>query len=190
MGGAIPKCGATNKAFIASLQDALKSDPHCQIDTALGRITGYSARPVEGLTKFAGIYFQWIIGESFFRTLKRWLPGSVWANVEKGFIDSFLQNWDAMEYYVVSETWCHGDVSANSKHNGDLKAALGSIQARVFLLPGSTDQYFLASEIQEEAKMIPKCVYKPIVSRFGHICEMIPWNQKSVNEAIRQCLNP
>ncbi len=48
--------------------------------------------------------------------------------------------------------WLRGDVSDNPTHNGDLRSALGAIEAQVYLMPGTTDQYFISEEIEEEGE--------------------------------------
>jgi len=96
--------------------------------------------------------------------------------------------WDALEFYEVSDTWLRGDVSRNPAHNGDLKSALNSIEALVYFLPGSTDQYFRAEEIAEEAKHIPNCIFKPLESPMGHLAESAQDMQEIINDAIQVCL--
>merc|ERR1712079_956730 len=99
-----------------------------------------------------------------------------------------MGNWDAMEYYAVLQTWLSGDVAAGPEHGGDLGKALGAVQALVYLMPGSTDQYFVAEEIEEEARLIPRCVFQPLVSPFGHVAEGRPECQPQIQAAIITCL--
>ena len=96
--------------------------------------------------------------------------------------------WDALDFYAVSDTWLRGDVSANPTHGGDLRKALGAIEATVHLMPGSTDQYFIAEEIADEAAMIPGCVFAPLVSPMGHVAESAADMQPQINGAIAACL--
>ena len=51
-----------------------------------------------------------------------------------------FRKWDALEYYEVSDTWRRGDCSLNDRFNGNLRAALASIRAKMWILPGTTDQ--------------------------------------------------
>jgi len=188
------KCYPKNKEFIDSLHAALKADPHCQMDATTGRIIAFSERPVKGLSEFANIYLHWIFGPKLYKPcFKRYLLLSEvrfsWEAFQKNWVADWSSNWDAMEYYVISDTWLHGDVSSNSAYNGDIKAALGAIKAKVFLLPGSTDQYFVAEDIEKESKLIPNCVYSPLASDFGHAAEFLPWTQGKINEAIQKCLS-
>ena len=101
-----------------------------------------------------------------------------------------FRGWDAVSHWAVSSTWLHGDVSANlgDTFGGDLSKALGSIDAKVVMLPGSTDQYFLAEEAAFQAAMIPRgeCVVLP--SPMGHVAERMADMQGRINAAIAACL--
>ncbi len=52
--------------------------------------------------------------------------------------------------------------------DGDLAKALGSIRAKVLLMPSRTDQYFLAADVEAEGKLIPGSRCSCIPSTFGH----------------------
>lgn len=67
-------------------------------------------------------------------------------------------------------TWQLGDVSASSKFNGDLPAALRSIKAKALIMPGKTDLYFPPEDSEfEVANMSPGVgTYLPIPSIWGH----------------------
>lgn len=53
-------------------------------------------------------------------------------------------------------TWQSGDVSTQEPYNGDFKAAMQAIRAKVLVLPGVTDLYFPPEDSQiEVANMRP-----------------------------------
>ena len=84
--------------------------------------------------------------------------------------------------------WLRGDVSDNPTHNGDLRSALGAIEAQVYLMPGTTDQYFISEEIEEEGALIPQCVFQPLESPMGHVAESAADMQPQIEAAIGACL--
>lgn len=43
---------------------------------------------------------------------------------------------------VMLYTWQSGDVSKQEPYNGDFKAAMQGIKAKMLVLPGKTDLYF------------------------------------------------
>ena len=81
-----------------------------------------------------------------------------------------------------------GCTQDNPTYRGDLAAALGSIEAKVYLMPSTTDQYFISEEIEKEGLMIPDCVFQPLVSPMGHIAESAPDMQPQIQAAIDACL--
>jgi|GEM_PF-1927195 len=68
----------------------------------------------------------------------------------------------------VIETWKHSDISDNDRFHGDLDAALGAIQAWTLVMPGSHDLYFTPDDIESQARRIPRAIYRPIPSIWGH----------------------
>lgn len=49
---------------------------------------------------------------------------------------------DPENLLVMMRTWQNGDVSKQSPYNGNFEAALGSIRAKIMILPAKTDLYF------------------------------------------------
>lgn len=186
-----PKTGDANTKFIKTLHSDLKSDP--TIVLAGDRIASFKTYPKQGLTKFGHTYVDWMFSPGFW-TNKLYQqfgfpPEMSEEMVRDTMVSSFwLTNWDAMEYYVVSDTWLSGDVSNNDTFKGDLKKALGSITAKVYVMPGKTDQYFQSEEIALQTQDIPNLVFQPIDSDFGHVVDDRPECQSAINEAIQRCL--
>ncbi|CAE8734223.1 unnamed protein product [Polarella glacialis] len=65
-------------------------------------------------------------------------------------------------------TWRTADVSQATKEVATLAQTLKRITARVYLMPGSTDTYFSAADIEAESRLIPNCRFAPIESAWGH----------------------
>lgn len=201
-----------NVYFLEALQDALRSDPLAELaDSKV--ITGFGgvAQPA-CMDSYAAIYADWIFdapmasgggsADASRPEYARSRPGGR-AYAEKLYAERFgvdtleyflrvwradFANWDAMEHYAVSSTWLRGDVSNNSTHKGDLRSALASIEALVYIMPGSSDQYFIADDIKDQAALIPNCVYEPLVSPMGHAAERMPDMQPQIDAAIAACL--
>ena len=156
-------CNPANKWFLQRLADALRADPAATVDPDTDRILGFAGgeRSPPAMDEFAGIYADWILDAPrpeaegaacpnaarppFARSLHgagRAFPEAAHGEASTaawfaGFRERF-RKWAALEYYEVSDTWRRGDCSLGFR--GDLKSALGSIRAKMWILPGSTDQ--------------------------------------------------
>ena len=53
--------------------------------------------------------------------------------------------------------WRHGDVSRHT--GGDLKAALGRIKAKTYVVPFSRDMFFPPADCEAEQKLIPNSTF-------------------------------
>jgi homoserine O-acetyltransferase len=60
-----------------------------------------------------------------------------------------------------------GDVSRHT--GGDLRAALGRIKAKTFVMPMTTDMFFPPSDCQAEWRLIPEAEFRPIQTIDGHL---------------------
>jgi len=163
-----------NIVFLDSLRHAMLLDPDCAEDLE-GRLV-LSGNCEQGLRAFARIYAGWGMSMEFYRQ-ELWRTSSrdgqpftsredfVVRSYEGGFAQSHPLNLLAQLH-----TWKTGDVSQAHGLPPDrsLQEALGRIQARVYLMPSTTDTYFTVPEIAEEAKFIPKCSLLPIESAWGH----------------------
>lgn len=168
-GGA--RCSALNATFIHSLVAALKADPAW--DEALGRFT---AMPAAGLRAFARIYAGWGVGEPWYEE-GHFERADAYGPTDGGHVDAesfgrssyvhgFLRS-DADDMLAQLGTWLSADVSRNAE--GDLRAALGAVRARVLLMPCDTDKYFTLGGAREEAAMLgTRATLAPIRSAAGH----------------------
>ena len=89
----------------------------------------------------------------------------------RSFVDEFMCGYfapmDANNLLAMAWKWQRGDVSRMT--NGDLRAALGRIKAKTFVMPITTDMFFPPSDCQAEWRLIPDAEFRPIESIDGHL---------------------
>lgn len=150
-----------NWLFVDSAKGALTLDP----DYKEG---WYDAPPLRGLLAFGRVYAAWLFSQQFMRErlytrLGLHSPRDVVLLTQ----NYFLQN-DANDLLAMADTWLHGDISANPRFNGNLKAALKAITCRAIVMPGRTDQYFPPEDNALEVKQMPNAELRVIPSGYGH----------------------
>lgn len=90
-------------------------------------------------------------------------------------LDDFLVNFmfgyfgvmDPNDLLCMAWKWQRGDVSRHT--GGDLRAALGRIKAKTFVMPMSTDMFFPPADCQAEWRLIPDAEFRPIKTIDGHL---------------------
>ena len=87
------------------------------------------------------------------------------------FINNFMMGYfapmDPTALLTMAWKWQRGDVSRNT--NGDLRAALGRIKAKTFVMPMSSDMFFPPADCQAEWRLIPDAEFRPIQTIDGHL---------------------
>ena len=150
-----------NWLFVDSAKATLMLDPEF-------RQGWYETPPLRGLLAFGRVYAAWLFSQQFMREqLYRELGLSSRADVVRLTQDYFLQN-DANDLIAMADTWLNGDISANARFNGNLKAALKAITCRAIVMPGRTDQYFPPEDNAIEVKHMPNAELRVIPSGWGH----------------------
>jgi homoserine O-acetyltransferase/O-succinyltransferase len=151
-----------NKIFLQSLRGALTSDP-----TWTG--SGFDGIPDRGFHTFARIYASWAASPAFYRA------GLFYQLGYDSLDDYLLRGWEAgyrkrdpSNLIAMLDTWLRCDVSDNPIYQGDYPAALGAIQAKTLVMPGTTDLYFTPEDCQAVADLIKSAHYSPIPSIWGH----------------------
>jgi len=139
--------------------------------------------PKKGLRALARAYGAWLTSTAWFRDREfTTLPGNVgsieeWMSTrEEGYLA-----WDAEDLLVLARMWQMGDVgtvilgdTGLSQLGGKIpddelyKKALGSIQAKVLLMPCRTDQYFPPEDSEIEMKYLKQGTLAVIESSWGH----------------------
>jgi len=166
---AIVVCGSArtaihNKVFLSGLLRTLEAAPEYQ-----GNGT-FSAEPVAAVRAFAHIYAGWGLSQDFYRErLYETALGApdLGAFLKNDWEDSFAQH-RAANLYAQAITWQEADISSNDLYHGDLAAALAAIEAKVLLVPGTTDLYFRVADNEAELTHLRYGALAPIPSIWGH----------------------
>jgi len=151
-----------NIVFLRSLEAALQADPAWDG-------TRFVATPERGFRAFARIYASWAASQTFYR--ERLYRKLGYCDLE----DYLVRAWEAsyrrrhpLDLLAMLRTWMRSDVSANPQHRGDLAAALGSIRARLLVMPSATDLYFTPEDCAADAAAIAGARLLEIPSLWGH----------------------
>lgn len=149
--------------WVQTLIDALRSDR--------GYAAGWYSRPAEvrgGLQRHAGLLaLHFTCGEFWTSELWRSIGFSSSRDFVIGFLEAALDPMDAGDLLTQAWKWQHADVSRHA--DGDLAAALGSITAKTFVLPVSSDQVFPPAACAAEQALVPNSELRVIDDGFGHI---------------------
>ena len=151
-----------NRIFLQSLRLALTADP-------AWTGTRFEQTPDRGFKAFARIYASWAASQAFYREGLYKLLG--YENLEDYLVQAWEMSYrkrDPHSLLAMIDTWLHCDVSDNDRYNGDYLAAIAAIQAETLVMPGSTDLYFTPEDCAAEAELIPRSLYQPIPSIWGH----------------------
>lgn len=151
-----------NHLLVTMVMDALKSDP------AWNNGFYREAHAVSvGLRRIAKVFAMMGASTEFYKQ-------ELWTRINFSSLDDFLENfWEAWfapmdpnALLCMLWKWDHHDVSKHT--GGDLKEALGRIQAKVFDMPFEEDMMFPLGDCQAEQKMIPNSELRPIATLWGH----------------------
>jgi homoserine O-acetyltransferase/O-succinyltransferase len=157
------KCSRHNFVFLEGVKAALTAD-------AAWREGWYVEKPARGLRAMARVYAGWGFSQAFYRErldLER-LGYSSLEDFLVAFWEGFFLPKDANNLLTMLWTWQNGDISDNEVFGGDLKAALGAIKAKAYVLPGQTDLYFPPEDSQFEVAHMPNAKYIAVPSIWGH----------------------
>ena len=177
------KISEHNWLFVDSAKGALMLDPDFKDGW-------YDAPPLRGMLAFGRVYAAWLFSQQFMRErLYTRIGLQSRRDVQLLTQNYFLQN-DANDLLGMADTWLNGDISANPRFNGNLKAALKAITCRAIVMPGRTDQYFPPEDSVLEVKQMPNAELRVIPSGFGHGAGfgMDPADNAFIDEALRELL--
>lgn len=174
-----------NQIFLQSLRSALTSDPAWTGTT-------FEAVPDRGFVTFSRIYASWAASQAFYR--ERLYLALGYHSLD----DYLLRAWEAgyrkrdpENLIAMLDTWLRCDVSDNTTYHGDYRAALGAIQAKSLIIPGTTDLYFTPEDCEAEAALIPHARFLPIPSIWGHRAgnpSQNPIDEAFIRDAVRSLL--
>lgn len=121
----------------------------------------------EGLKRHADIWAVMGLSTEFYKQ-EKWKMFNV-KTVEafrEEFLRPLFQAMDPNNLLTMGWKWQRGDVSRITK--GDLKAALGRMKAKVFVMPIDEDMFFPPRDCREEQKLIKDSELRIIHSIAGH----------------------
>jgi peroxiredoxin len=152
----------------------------------------YTHPPEKGLRAMGMHYRAWT------RSPEAW-PRDLFDNLSEQEVEQFLESIsdgflsrDANNLLSQAETWKRHDVGDTKGFGGNLEQALTSIQARVLLMPSTSDQYFPLTDAVFESNLITGAELLPLLSVFGHTAGggTDPDATNFMDAAIKEFLNP
>ena len=149
--------------FTETLVDAITSDP--------GFNRGFyasSADVREGLLCYAKMWAVMGWSTEFFQQERHKALGfSSMDDFVMNFMNGYFSVMDPNDLLCMAWKWQHGDVSRLT--GCDLRAALGRIKAKTFVMPMSSDMFFPPTDCQAEWRLIPDAEFRPIQTVDGHL---------------------
>ena len=149
--------------FTETLVDAITSDP--------GFNKGFyasSADVREGLLRHAKMWAVMGWSTHFFQENRHKALGfSSLDDFIINFMFAYFAPMDPNDLLCMAWKWQRGDVSRHT--DGDLRAALGRIKAKTFVMPMSSDMFFPPDDCQVEWRLIPDAEFRPIKTIDGHL---------------------
>jgi homoserine O-acetyltransferase len=149
--------------FTETLAEAITSDP--------GFNKGFYASSSdvrEGLLRHAKMWAVMGWSTEFFQENRHKALGfSSMDDFIINFMYGYFSAMDPNDLLCMAWKWQHGDVSRHT--GGDLRAALGRIKAKTFVMPMSSDMFFPPADCQAEWRLIPDAEFRPIQTIDGHL---------------------
>lgn len=149
--------------FTETLVDAITSDPGWQ-----GGFYASADDVRQGLLRHAKIWAVMGWSTAFYQEERYKALG--FSSVEDFIVNFMFAYFSAMDpnnLLCMAWKWQRGDVSRHT--GGDLRAALGLIKAKTFVMPLSTDMFFPPADCQAEWRLIPDAEFRPIETIDGHL---------------------
>ena len=149
--------------FTETLVDAITSDP--------GFNKGFYQCPADvrdGLLRHAKMWGVMGWSTEFFQQNRHKKLGfSSLDDFIVNFMFGYFRVMDPNDLLCMAWKWQRGDVSRHT--SGDLRAALGRIKARTFVMPMTSDMFFPPADCQAEWRLIPDAEFRPIQTIDGHL---------------------
>ncbi|MBV8093784.1 MAG: alpha/beta fold hydrolase [Acetobacteraceae bacterium] len=149
--------------FAETLAETITSDPAFQ-DGNYAQSSDVAA----GLRRHAKLWAVMGWSTEFYQQGR---PAALGFPTLREFIDNFMVGYfapmDPNDLLCMAWKWQRGDVSRHT--GGDLKAALGRVKAKTFVMPVSHDMFFPPADCQAEQQLVPGSEFRPIGSIDGHL---------------------
>lgn len=151
-----------NALWVASHEDALKSDPHYNY--------GFYNKASDchvGLRRHSRLWGVMGLCQEFYQQ-ETWrsLGFSSVEDFQTGFWDNYFLPMDPNNLICMGWKWRHGDVSRHT--NGNLKKALGSIKAKTYVIAFTNDMSFPPEHSMAEQVLIPNSEFHLINTLWAH----------------------
>ena len=141
----------------------------------------YKEQPAKGLETFGMVWAGWLYSQEWWRR-ELWRPAPARGGSQPGpgspaeitfeqVLDRFrhfIPGADANNLILQCRTWQKHDVGGTPGFGGDVEKALRSIRVPFLYMPSETDLYFPLTDARYEEAFIPRVVFKPIPSLWGH----------------------
>ena len=149
--------------YVAALADAIASDPAWE-----GSWYREAHAVREGLRRHSRLWAVMGLSPEF-------LKAEGWRGPGYSSLDDFLLNFldasflpmDPNELLCMARKWQQADVSRHA--GGNLAAALGRIEARMMVLPISSDMFFTEADCAAVQELIRGSELRVLETRWGHI---------------------
>ena len=149
--------------FTETLVDAITSDPGFN-----NGFYGSSEEVRDGLLRHAKMWAVMGWSTHFFQENRHKALGfSSLDDFIVNFMFAYFAPMDPNDLLSMAWKWQRGDVSRHT--GGDLRAALGRIKAKTFVMPMSSDMFFPPDDCQAEWRLIPDAEFRPIKTIDGHL---------------------
>lgn len=184
-----PFCGSAKTAphnivFLEGVKAALQAD-------AAWNGGWYTTPPGKGLRAVGRVYAGWGLSQPFYmQALWRELGFSSLEDFLVGYWEGFFLQKDANNLLAMLWSWQHGDISDNPVFKGDIKKALGAIQARAIVMPAERDLYFPVADNEWEVSHMPNAECRPIPGVWGHFAGggSSPVDTRFIDDALKELL--
>ena len=149
--------------YSQTLIDAITSDPGWNA----GNYKSHQDA-VNGLKRHAGIWSVMGFSTEFFQQ-QVWKGFGFEAveDFQRDFMEGLFTQMDPNALLCMAWKWQRGDVSRLT--GGDLKAALGKIKAKTFVMPIDEDMFFPPKDCEREQKLINGSEFRVLNSICGHL---------------------
>jgi homoserine O-acetyltransferase/O-succinyltransferase len=149
--------------YTQALIEAITSDPGFR-----GGWYESSADVRAGLARHARIWSVMGFSTEFWKREQwRTLGFASADDFQVGFVDAYFQPMDPNDLLCMAWKWQRGDVSRLT--GGVLGAALGRIEAKMYVMPIDEDMFFPVRDCADEQQLIPNSELRVIESVAGHL---------------------
>lgn len=152
-----------NAFLVETLADVITSDPGFKSDFY------QSSEDVrEGLSRHARLWAVMGWSTEFFQQNRYQALGfSSLDDFLIKFMTAYFTPMDPNDLLCMAWKWQRSDASRST--GGTLADALGTIRAKTFVMPITTDMFFPPKDCETEQKSIPRSEFRPLESIDGHL---------------------